>query len=71
MCHNCGTHCYSFSFGNQTDHGDETEGLEREGLKMERYGRDRSEREGVKRLFIVEAKHEKHVGSQCHLQLLC
>jgi hypothetical protein len=24
----------------------------------------------VKRLFIVEAKHEKHVGSQCHLQLL-
>jgi hypothetical protein len=25
---------------------------------------------GMKRLFIVEAKHEKHVGSQCHLQLL-
>ena len=36
VCHNCGTLCYSFSFGNQTDHGDETEGLEREGLKMER-----------------------------------
>jgi hypothetical protein len=29
--HNCGTLCYSFSFGNQTDKGDETEGLEREG----------------------------------------
>ena len=25
----------------------------------------------MKRLFIVEAKHERHVGSQCHLQLLC
>ncbi len=37
VCHNCGTLCYSFSFGNQTDQGDETEGLEREGLKMERY----------------------------------
>jgi hypothetical protein len=24
----------------------------------------------MKRLFIFEAKHEKHVGSQCHLQLL-
>ncbi len=32
----CGTLCYSFSFGNQTDQGDETEGLEREGLEMER-----------------------------------
>jgi hypothetical protein len=31
VCHNCGTLCYSFSFGNQTDKGDETEGLEREG----------------------------------------
>jgi hypothetical protein len=31
VCHNCGTHCYSFSFGNQTDQGDETKGLEREG----------------------------------------
>jgi hypothetical protein len=31
VCHICGTHCYSFSFGNQTDKGDETEGLEREG----------------------------------------
>jgi hypothetical protein len=36
VCHNCGTLCYSFSFGNQTDQGDETEGLKREGLKMER-----------------------------------
>jgi hypothetical protein len=26
--------------------------------------------EGCERLFIVEAKYEKHVGSQCHLQLL-
>jgi hypothetical protein len=32
--------------------------------------RDKKEREGVNRLFIVEAKLEKHVGSQCHLQLL-
>jgi hypothetical protein len=31
VCHNCGTLCYSFSFGNQTDKGDKTEGLEREG----------------------------------------
>ncbi len=31
-----GTLCYSFSFNNQTDQGDETEGLEREGLEMER-----------------------------------
>ncbi len=31
VCQNCGTLCYSFSFGNQTDKGDETEGLEREG----------------------------------------
>jgi len=48
-----GTLCYSFSFINQTDQGDEREGLKREGLKMERKERDRSEREGVKRLFIV------------------
>ncbi len=32
----CGTVCYSFSFNNQTDQGDETEGLQREGLEMER-----------------------------------
>ncbi len=31
-----GTLGYSFSFINQTDQGDKTEGLEREGLKMER-----------------------------------
>ncbi len=31
-----GTLCYFFSFSNQTDKGDETEGLKREGLKMER-----------------------------------
>jgi hypothetical protein len=54
----CGTLSYSFSFSNQTDQGDKTEvlereGLEREGLEMERLERDRSEREGVKRLFIV------------------
>jgi hypothetical protein len=35
-CHNCGMLCYSFSFNNQTDSGDEGEGLKREGLKMER-----------------------------------
>jgi hypothetical protein len=39
-----GTLCYSFSFSNQTDQGDEREGLKREGLKreglkMERYGK--------------------------------
>jgi hypothetical protein len=28
-----GTLCYSFSFSNQTDQGDQTEGLEREGLR--------------------------------------
>jgi hypothetical protein len=31
-----GTLSYSFSFRNQTDHGDKTKGLKREGLKMER-----------------------------------
>jgi hypothetical protein len=31
-----GTLCYSFSFNNQTDLGDETEGLNMEGLEMER-----------------------------------
>ncbi len=31
VCLNCGTIWYSFSFSNQTDQGDETEGLEREG----------------------------------------
>jgi hypothetical protein len=36
VCHNCGTLCYSFSFSNQTDQEDETAGLKREGLKMER-----------------------------------
>ncbi len=38
VCHYCGTLCYSFSFSNQTDQGDEMEGKEREGLEMERYG---------------------------------
>jgi hypothetical protein len=46
VCHNCGTLCYSFSFGNQTDQGDETEGLEREGLKMEIYGKGHIEEGG-------------------------
>ena len=31
VIHNCGTLCYSFSFINQTDQRDETEGLKREG----------------------------------------
>ncbi len=30
-CHSCGTLSYSLCFSNQTDQGDETEGLEREG----------------------------------------
>jgi hypothetical protein len=33
VIHNCGTLCYSFSFSNQTDQGDETVGLEKEGLR--------------------------------------
>ena len=45
--------CYSFSFNNQTDQGDETEGLKREGLEMERYEMERLKREGVNRLIIV------------------
>jgi hypothetical protein len=53
VIHNCGRLCYSFSFNNQTDQGDETEGLKREGLEGERKEMDRLEREGVKRLFIV------------------
>ncbi len=32
---------------------------------------ERFEREGVNRLIIIYAKLEKHVVSQCHLQLLC
>jgi hypothetical protein len=36
VCHCCGTLSYSLSFSNQTDQGDETEGLEREGLEMGR-----------------------------------
>ncbi len=54
-CHICGTLSYSFSFCNQNDQGDETEGLVREG-----YGwRDRKETDQggrvwtVKRLIIV------------------
>jgi hypothetical protein len=34
VCSSCGTLSYSFSFSNQTDQGNETEGLEREGLEM-------------------------------------
>ncbi len=47
-----GTLCYSFSFSNQTDSGDEGEGLKREGLKID-MERERSEREGVNTLIIV------------------
>jgi hypothetical protein len=40
-CHICGTLSYSLRFGNQTDQGDETEGLEREGLRWrDRKGTD-------------------------------
>ncbi len=52
VCHNCGTLCYSFSFGNQTDQGDETEGLEREGLKMERYGKGQIGEGGCEETFL-------------------
>ncbi len=34
-----GTLCYSFSFSNQTDYGDETEDLERQGLKNGEIGK--------------------------------
>ncbi len=44
--------------------------MEREGLEMERQEMERLKREGVNRLIIVQARLEKHVGSQCHLQLL-
>ena len=47
VCHNCGTLSYSFSFGNQTDSGDEGEGLKREGYRWISMERDRSVREGV------------------------
>jgi hypothetical protein len=36
VCRSCGTLSYSLCFSDQTDKGDETEGLEREGLEMER-----------------------------------
>jgi hypothetical protein len=36
VIHNCGTLRYSLCFNDQTDQGDETEGLKREGLKGER-----------------------------------
>jgi hypothetical protein len=48
-----GTLCYSFSFINQTDQGDEREGLEREGERWRDMERDRSERKGVNTLIIV------------------
>jgi hypothetical protein len=51
VCHNCGMLCYSFSFGNQTDQGDETEGLERDGLKMERYGKGQIGEGGCEETF--------------------
>ena len=51
VCHNCGTLIYSFSFGNQTDQGDETEGLKREGLKMERYGKGQIREGGCEETF--------------------
>ncbi len=49
----CGTLCYSFSFRNQTDQGDEREGFEREGYRWRDMERDISEREGVITLIIV------------------
>jgi len=36
FCRSCGTLSYSLCFRNQTDQGDETEGLGREGLERER-----------------------------------
>ena len=34
VCRSCGTLSYSLCFSNQIDQGDETEGLEREGLEI-------------------------------------
>ncbi len=45
----CGTICFSFSFSNQTDYRDETEGLEREGMGLER----------------EEIKKERYGGRDC------
>ncbi len=45
-------------------------GIEEGGIKDGEIGKGHIGEGGVKRLFIVEAKHERHVGSQCHLQLL-
>ena len=53
VIHNCGTLCYSFSFNNQTDQGDKTEGFEREGLEMEILKMESLKRKGVNRLFFV------------------
>ncbi len=60
---------YRLGNNNQTDQGDEIEGLEREVLKDEGLERVRMVMEGVKELYFVEAQPMKHVGSQCHLQL--
>ncbi len=44
----CGTLLYRLGNYNQTDRGDETKGLEREGIEIEVL-----EREGVKELYFV------------------
>ncbi len=46
-----GTLCYSLSFCNQTEQGEKTEGLEREGLKMERYGKGQIGEGGCEETF--------------------
>ncbi len=48
-----GTLCYSFSFSNQTDQGDDTRRIEEGGIKDGEIERERLERKGVKRLFNV------------------
>ena len=47
----CGTLCYSFSFNNQTDSGDETEGIEEGGIEMERYGKGQIREGGCEETF--------------------
>ena len=48
----CGTLCYSFSFNNQTDQRDETEGLEREGIRGGEIGNGQIEEGGCEETFL-------------------
>ncbi len=47
----CGTICYSFSFSNQTDQGEETEGLKMEGIKEGEIGKEQIMERGCEETF--------------------